>query len=1300
ENAKKKMELQKIASDISDKVKEIQDKIKEAEYVESNPSSSTEELKHALTNLENIKTDLLPKLDEEFNKLPTTPEVDGLRNKTLEEQAKLVEDLNNAESAINERIYSIDELGDLIASADMKLDSINKKLDETPIYDIDEILKIEFEDVLPLNSVTDEINDAADRANKKQLPELGDISKKLNEITQKLGDKKKQAEEAIESQRKAAEELAEAERKAAEELAEAERQAAEAQKQAQDEIEKLVAAPLNEENISLIEEQLSKLPEDSPIYQDMKKKADEVKDKAEKVKNIKNDLDDIENTMKPAVEIKNENLSPAEKVKDTEEKLAKLKDARPKLLAITWSGVPEVDEEIKKKQQELDDLIKSLENTLEEDKDKQKALDSLDEYLDNVSEINALTDLPLDMKNNEGTSNWLAELYQKLQNALDNLKTLPSDKLDETSNEKLEQAIKVVENDIEKVLNDMEDLDKYDKEIKLLKEKTDKFISSLDNNTDSIDKILSRYKESPQPYNVATEDVEMVKPLFAKISTMIENNTDLIKNLDENGIDIDVLQEKSNNLQNKLFALQELEKKITSDLNRENELIAKKMDLEPKVYGLDNEIKQILQSEFSPNFVEKLQKDIALLQDNINCTIDDCEIPLNVVLHSPASDIWYLKDILDDAALSLADAKRDYENKLQLQKACDEIEKLTKQAKETIKKVSNINNDPMSNIDDLNDALGDIRLICDNILPKIEENIENLAISPELEDLKNNTFSEKEELKNELDYVKEKIHDRLNAIKEFDELSKLLKNKIMDPESKFEDIEDYKTIYNSLYNAADRALMKDDNAINELHQKLNDLVDKLTLEKNEELALQEEEKLQEKKNQEEMENLEKKKDNLISKLKNQNELADGSLLSPHTTPSTLTALLEIQQDILSDLNKIPSNLLNEKDQEEIKNGEENAKCLKMKLDKYYQFNSNKDDAFEKMEHIRMMLEILPEVYNSKQEALDKMETLDMLKDKLDEFEETKDNLFILSSELYPYEIPSSEARVYEEDIIAMREIVNDYKEKLKKEIEDLDKNKKLEDEIEKTPLAKKDIASNDSELVKHTEDHNNEDKSIDKIDVPSEKEEIKSHESDKIGQQDDLKNLESALADVDELSKLSVEANAPVDIKKPKESMNYLAALLKNLKDKLDSLKRIPTDKLPEDEKNKIKKAIENAERDSDKITAELDNLNKEQEKIDTLLDNKSKLLDKVPLKLIDADELLKRYTESPQPYEIAVKDLQNIQPIVDNLNKLNEESKDFAKLLEDQQLPSSDVIDSINNVNITIDLVKQLENKIKDDVN
>uniref|UniRef100_A0A0K0E6G5 TPR_REGION domain-containing protein n=1 Tax=Strongyloides stercoralis TaxID=6248 RepID=A0A0K0E6G5_STRER len=361
ENARKKMELQKIASDISDKVKEIQDKIKEAEIVESNPNSSTDELKNALDNLENIKSNLLPKLDEEFNKLPITPEVDGLRNKTLEEQAKLVEDLNNAESAINERIYSIDELGDLIASADMKLDSINKKLDETPLSYLDEILKIELEDILPLNSVTDEINDAADRANKKHLPELTNFASKLNEVTQKLGDRKKQAEDVIESQRKAAEELAEAERKAAEELAEAERQAAEAQKQAQDEIEKLVVAPINEENVPLIEEQLSKLPENSPVYEELKKKADDVKDKVEKVKNIKSDLSDIENTMKPAVEIKDEGLPLAEKVKDTEEKLTKLKDARPKLLAITWSGVPEVDEEIKKKQQELDDLIKSLE---------------------------------------------------------------------------------------------------------------------------------------------------------------------------------------------------------------------------------------------------------------------------------------------------------------------------------------------------------------------------------------------------------------------------------------------------------------------------------------------------------------------------------------------------------------------------------------------------------------------------------------------------------------------------------------------------------------------------------------------------------------------------------------------------------------------------------------------------------------------------------------------------------------------------------------------------------------------------
>uniref|UniRef100_A0A0K0FT45 KASH domain-containing protein n=1 Tax=Strongyloides venezuelensis TaxID=75913 RepID=A0A0K0FT45_STRVS len=1119
EEAKKKLELQKIASNIGDKVKEIENKIKDAENVESNPTSTTDQLKNASDILRNIKADLLPKLDEEFVKIPTSPEVDRLRNKTLEEQAKLVEDLNNVQSAIDERINAIDELEDLITSTDMKLDSINKKLDETPIYDLDNILAIEFEDILPLNAITDEINDAANRANKRDTPDLVNVSNKLKEISNKLADKKKAANDAIEAQRKAAEELAEAERKAAEELAEAERKEAEKQQQAQEEIEKLLAAPLNEKNIYLIEEQLSKLPESSPVYQEMKEKADGVKDKVEKISTTKKNLDNVDNLLKPIVESVNEDIPLSESVKETEDKLNKLKEeVRPKILAITWTGIPEVDEDIKRKQQELDDLIKSLEDKLGDEKDNLKNLESALTDINDLSKLSDETSVPVDHKKPKESMNYLAALLRNLKEKLDSLKNIPVNNLPENEKEKITKAIENAEKDIHKINNEVEDLNKQ-------QELTD---SLLNNKAKLLDKsplqcldgieLLNRYKDAPQPFEIATKDVQNIQPIIMKLNSLMDESKDLAKSLSDMELPVDDVVNSMNEVASIIDQLQQLEDKIKSDINKENELINAKEKLNDSIKNIIDRANDVLSKDSKPEDLDPIQKDISELQSKLDMAIDDSEVPLTVIEHSPASDIWDLKDRLDEIAFALADQKEEAKKKLELQKVASNIGDKVKEIENKIKDAESVESNPTSTTDQLKNASDILRNIKADLLPKLDEEFVKIPTSPEVDRLRNKTLEEQAKLVEDLNNVQSAIDERINAIDELEDLitstdmkldsinKKLDETSIYDLDNilaiEFEDILPLNAITDEINDAANRANKRDTPDLVDVSNKLIKISNKLA-----------------------------------DKKKAANDAIEAQRKAAEDLAETERKAAEEQQQAQEEIEKLVAAPLNE----------ENIHLIEEQLSK------------------------LPESSPVYQEMKEKANNV---KDKVEKVTTTKKNLDNVDNLLKPI------VESVNEDI-PLSESVKETEDKLNK----------LKEEVRP-----KILAITWTGIPEVDEDIKKKQQELDDL--------IKSLE-DKLGdEKDNLKNLESALTDINDLSKLSDEASVPVDHKKPKESMNYLAALLRNLKEKLDSLKNIPVNNLPENEKEKITKAIENAEKDIHKINNEVEDLNKQQELTDSLLNN------------------------------------------------------------------------------------------------
>uniref|UniRef100_A0A0K0F4A9 Nuclear anchorage protein 1 (inferred by orthology to a C. elegans protein) n=1 Tax=Strongyloides venezuelensis TaxID=75913 RepID=A0A0K0F4A9_STRVS len=1258
DDAKKKLELQKIASNIGDKVKEIENKIKDAESVESNPTSTTDQLKNASDILRNIKADLLPKLDEEFVKIPTSPEVDNLRNKTLEEQAKLVEDLNNVQSAIDKRINAIDELEDLITSTDMKLDSINKKLDETPIYDLDNILAIEFEDILPLNVIIDEINDAANRANKRDTPDLVDVSNKLNEISNKLADKKKTANDAIEAQRKAAEELAEAERKAAKELAEAERKEAEEQQQAQEEIEKLVAAPLNEKNIYLIEEQLSKLPESSPVYQEMKEKADGVKDKVEKVTTTKKNLDNIDNLLKPIVESVNEDIPLSEKVKETEDKLNKLKEeVRPKILAITWTGIPEVDEDIKKKQQELDDLIKSLEDKLGDEKDNLKNLESALTDINDLSKLSDEASVPVDHKKPKESMNYLAALLRNLKEKLDSLKSIPVSNLPENEKEKITKAIENAEKDILKINNEVEDLNKQ-------QELTD---SLLNNKAKLLDKsplqcldgieLLNRYKDAPQPFEIATKDVQNIQPIIKKLNSLMDESKDLVKSLSDMELPDDDVVNSIDEIASNIDQLQQLEDKIKSDINKENGLINAKEKLNDSIKNIIDRANDVLSKDSKPEDLDPIQKDISELQSKLDMAIDDSEVPLTVIEHSPASDIWDLKDRLDEIAFALADQKEEAKKKLELQKIASNIGDKVKEIENKIKDAESVESNPTSTTDQLKNASDILRNIKADLLPKLDEEFVKIPTSPEVDNLRNKTLEEQAKLVEDLNNVQSAIDERINAIDELEDLitstdmkldsinKKLDETPIYDLDNilaiEFEDILPLNVITDEINDAANRANKRDTPDLVDVSNKLNEISNKLA---------------------------DKKKaanDAIEAQRKAAEELAEAERKAAEE-------LAEAQRKAAEELAEAERKAAEELAEAERKAAEELAEAERKATEEQQQAQ----EEIKKLvaaplneENIHLIEEQLSKLPESSPVYQEMKEKADGVKDKVEKITTTKKNLDNVDNLLKPI------VESVNEDIPLSEKV---------KETED--KLNKLKEEVRP-----KILAITWTGIPEVDEDIKKKHQELDDL--------IKSLE-DKLGdEKDKLKNFESAMFCIDELSKLSDEICAPVDFTKPQISINHLDGLLNSLKSYLDKLMSLSNENLPNNMKDDIYRAVKNAENDIQKANDLINNLNEEQNFNDSLLDSKCRLLDKVLKDVTDAKEFLSKYAKGLQPFDVCANDIRNINDIIDKLNQHIKENERMSNSLKEKMLSVDDLNNSTNEIILINDALNHLLDKIKSDI-
>uniref|UniRef100_A0A0N4Z7F2 Calponin-homology (CH) domain-containing protein n=1 Tax=Parastrongyloides trichosuri TaxID=131310 RepID=A0A0N4Z7F2_PARTI len=751
------------------------------QVVNHSPASDIWELKDRLdeNKLFDVSSILLPELDNELNKLSELPGVEELKNKLTNEKVALGNDIIYTSDNINRRIQDIEKLNSLIDGTDKKLNRIIEELDTIPSYDYERILAIEYDDYLPLNTVPQEITMLSNEANKKHIPEINNVLDKINLVGSKMSDKKRQAEEAIEAQRKAAEEFAKAEKQAAEELAEAERKTAEELRNTENKINELIAAPLNEDNVKLIDEQLSKIPEGALLHVELKKKADDIKSKVEKVKSVKLNLDDIQNDINTITYETSENVSLEEQIKTTKDNLEKIiLDLKPRIYSIAWTDISEIDEEIKKKQQDIEDLEKSLEAKLSNDKDKLENLESAIADIDKLSKEYTEAPTQIDTSKPKESMNYLAALLKNLQDKLNALKSIPIDNLPESDKKKIQDAIEAAEKENDKINKDIDNLNKEQEfQDGLLKNKS-LFIEKVPLDLVEANELLKRYSEAPQPYESSLIDIQNIQPMITKLNNLIIDGEETAKLLGEKDLPYEDVVTLLNDVAPVISSLQLLENKIKEDIDKEKNLIDRKSQLDDEIKNIINKFNDVLSKDSTPEDLSDVQKSISELQNKLDSALDDNEVPLAVVQHSSKSDVWDLKDRLDEIALALNEQKEDARKKMELQKLASDISSKVKEIQNEIENAEKVESNPDSSIDDLTKASDDLKNIQSNLLPKLEEDFNMLPATPEVDNLRNKTFEEKVKLEEDLGNVESAINERIDSISKLNDLISTCDNKL------------------------------------------------------------------------------------------------------------------------------------------------------------------------------------------------------------------------------------------------------------------------------------------------------------------------------------------------------------------------------------------------------------------------------------------------------------------------------------------------------------------------------------------
>uniref|UniRef100_A0A0K0F8A4 GAR domain-containing protein n=1 Tax=Strongyloides venezuelensis TaxID=75913 RepID=A0A0K0F8A4_STRVS len=544
-NAEKKYEVHQVAKSIFKMVSEMEEEISKAQVIESSKNSTLQELTEAYEILKEVEEEGLPKLEAEYSKLPTVASEDSLRNNAFEEQIRLVENLKNIQSSILDRIETINEFNCLVSSFKDEFSSISRKL-EVSQFNFGKINDIKTMDLKKLLNVLENIKELANERDMNESVLLQECEEKLTAIKEAIDLKLTEAEWDIVNT-----------------------------------VTKKLNNPTKDVDFELLEKDIAVLPQESISYIDLKNKINSARAKFNLQEKTKNELEVIIKTLKEINAAPKKSLSVNEHIIAFKQKLNDLTEyLKPKTDSFTLTGDAEIDKNIRKQKQQVEEAIKNVRKQLELKESEKANTDMVMSVIDHIDELVLKSENKQNKNNLIDSKETFSLLKDKILGKSQELHDLMKKPLSANLKEIVERKIKIIEKALRNTNLILCDIERCEQEVSESEGKLSEIDVSGCKAILSAKELIERYSKSPQPFDVASNDIELISSLIVDINEYMKAISQIAETFKNYNYNTSLLVEKMEEYINTNKNLEELKTKVEKDIDRERNLIEMKKRLQ------------------------------------------------------------------------------------------------------------------------------------------------------------------------------------------------------------------------------------------------------------------------------------------------------------------------------------------------------------------------------------------------------------------------------------------------------------------------------------------------------------------------------------------------------------------------------------------------------------------------------------------------------------------------------------------------------------------------------------------------
>uniref|UniRef100_A0A0K0ES38 GAR domain-containing protein n=1 Tax=Strongyloides stercoralis TaxID=6248 RepID=A0A0K0ES38_STRER len=542
-NVKRKFEIYQITGDFFQMASEIEAKVEEVGVIGDGKDSTLEDLDEAYKTLKVIEKEDLPRLQAQYSKLPLTEIGDGIKSKAVEQQTKVIKNLESVQSLLLNKIEANNSFNALIVLFKEKASTVSRELESAQL-DVNRIISIKDNDLLAVSKVIADMKEVVQKVNISRSDLIQECDEEYRKITNAVDLK-----------------------------------CADAERNVIDVVGKRLDVPLEDLDFDNVERDIDALPHQSLAYVDLKSKLNGIKRKLELQKKTKEELEIIANALKEINTSSKDVLPINEYILLLKKKLNDLTEClKPKSDSLILTGDADIDKDLKKQRRKVNKSIEKIKKELE-NKEFEKTV-TVYKAGDGVKELLLKSEREVVDSDLLRSKEMFSTLRSEILNKLNELNTLNKNLIGDNLKKIIGNNIKIVNQALHNTDTVLSNIEKREKEINKLQGMLKKIESSADYGLDNANELIERYANSPQPFGGAKADVEKINSIILETNRFIKVASKIADDLKDNNFEDSLFIQKLNNYSNAVKNLEELKLKIEDDIKREDNLIRMRNQLQ------------------------------------------------------------------------------------------------------------------------------------------------------------------------------------------------------------------------------------------------------------------------------------------------------------------------------------------------------------------------------------------------------------------------------------------------------------------------------------------------------------------------------------------------------------------------------------------------------------------------------------------------------------------------------------------------------------------------------------------------